>query len=199
MSVCWLMIGDGRVDYHRRSLASAETHVPRPDFEVVIDDSAHELGFAGAIAEGWRQVREIRPDWVFWIELDFTFNRDVPLDRMIAVMERHPNLAQICLLRQAWNEEERRAGGIMQLHPEDYVQRVEAGDIWVEHRRHFSTNPCLISGALCAQGWPQEDQSEGKFTHRLLADPAVRFAYWGAKADEPFVTHIGDERSGHGY
>lgn len=198
MSICWLTIGDGRDEVHNRSLESAREHVPAGDFRVVIDDSDHELGFAGAITEGWRKVRETDANWVFHLELDFIFCAPIPVDRILAVLAREPHLAQVCLKRQPVNEEELRAGGIVERDPDAYTQRVDRGDIFTEHRACFSTNPSFYPAALCAQGWPQKQFSEGLFTHRLLEDPEVRFAFWGAKFDEPLVEHIG-ERKGHGY
>jgi hypothetical protein len=199
VTLALLRIGDGRDHYHEASWQSALDHLPRFDHVVTIDDRAHTLGFAGAIAEGWRKVIETGADYVFHLELDFTFLQQVPLDRMIAVLERHPQLAQICLKRQPVNTEEQTAGGIVECHPDDYTQRVDHGDVYTEHRRCFSTNPCIYPVALCHQGWPQVPQSEGVFTHRLLEDPDVRFAFWGAKFDPPLVLHIGDTRAGGGY
>jgi hypothetical protein len=131
--------------------------------------------------------------------MDFTYNAPVALDRMIAVLKRHPHIVQVALKRQPWNAEECAAGGIVECHPDDFRQRHDAGDIFTEHRRFFTTNPSVYPAALCAQGWPQVPQSEGMFTHRLLEDPDVRFAFWGAKFDPPLVEHVGATRAGHGY
>ena len=201
MNFVVLHITDGREDYAERSLASAKEHLPEPQALISVDDSTHELGFAGAIARGWARIREETPDaaWVFHLEDDFTFNGTVPLDRMAAVLKRRPYLVQMSLKRQPWNEREKAAGGIVEADPDDFTQHTEVGDVWTEHRRYFTTNPSLYPAALCAQGWPQVDQSEGIFTHRLLEDPKVRFGVWGAKYDPPLVEHIGKARAGHSY
>lgn len=199
MSVCLLLIGDGRDEYRDRTIESARECLPTLDRLVEIDDRAHELGFAGAIAEGWRQVLDTGAKWVFHLEADFVFQAPIPVDRMIGVLERQPHLAQIALKRQPWNAAERAAGGLVEQNPDDFTQRTERGDIWTEHRRYWTTNPSVYPAALCAQGWPVEAKSEGAFTHRLLEDPGLRFALWGAKFDPPLVEHIGDGRAGHGY
>lgn len=199
MSVALLLIGDGRDEYADHCVASAKEFLPAPDDLVKIDDREHKLGFAGAIAEGWRQITEAGHDWVFHLEADFIFKRPVDLERMQATLERHKYLAQLALKRQPWNDEEQAAGGIVELHPDDYEQHTEVGDVWTEHRRNWTTNPSLYSANWCSQGWPQEPLSEGVFTHRLLEDPKLRFAYWGAKFDPPAVWHIGGSREGHGY
>lgn len=199
MTVVLLRIGDGRDAYHERSWASARRMLPRVDHIVTIDDREHALGFAGAIQAGWDEIAETGADWIFHLEMDFEFLAPVPLARMIALLEREPHLAQIVLKRQPVNESEHAAGGIVEQHPDDYTEREDGGDTWTEHRRFFSTNPSLYSTDLLRLRWPQEPQSEGMFTHRLLADPLLRFAFWGGKFDPPTVHHIGDVRSGTGY
>ena len=198
MTVCLLVIHDGRHDYLERTIESANEHLPMDVFDQVltVDDSTHELGFAGAVQAGWQQVET---DWVFHLEGDFTFNEPVFLDRMIRLLKDRPYLAQVALKRQPWNPEEKAAGGIVELHPEDFIERSDGLVNWTEHRRFFTTNPSVYSSRLCRIGWPQEPQSEGVFTHKLLTDPMLRFAFWGGKFDAPHVHHIGDERQGTGY
>lgn len=199
-SWCLLRIGDGREDVHERSNASLLEMLPKPDHIVTIDDSDHAMGFAGALAEGWRQVRETGAAWVFHAEMDFVYHARVPLDRFIAVLRRHPNIVQVALKRQAVNPEERAAGGIVELHPDDFQQRHDAGDVFTLHRRFFTTTPSLYPAALCAQGWPPVPESEGIFSHRLFDhDPDACSAFWGAKFDPPLVEHIGHVRAGTGY
>lgn len=200
MSFVVLLISDGREDYRERTLASAKANLPVPDVGMIeIDDSDHELGFAGAIQAGWERIRETSADYVAHVEADFLFNAPVPIDRMIAVIERHPELVQLALKRQPWNEQEKAAGGIVECCPDDFTQRTDKGDVWTEHRKCFTTNPSIYPAALCAQGWPQVPESEGIFTHRLLEDPKVRFGFWGGKFDPPLVEHIGAARTGNGY
>lgn len=196
MSLCWLLIGDGRDEVHERSLASYQEMLPAPDKTVVVDDSDHELGFAGAIQKGWSEISGC--DFVAHLELDFLIHRPIPVDRILSVLKRHPYLAQICLKRQPVNEQETELGGIVECRPDDYTQRLEHGDIWTENRVCFSTNPSFYPAALVEQGWPQTSESEGVFTHRLLQAPEVRFAFWGAKYDDPLVEHVG-VRVGTGY
>lgn len=211
MSVALLVIRDGRDDYHERSLESAaealsfvsveEMHraFARYGHWIVVDDSDHALGFGGAIREGWQRVLDSGACHVLHLEADFTFNAPVPLARMVALLDRRPHLAQLVLKRQAWNEAECAAGGIVECHPGDFTECRDDGAVWTEHRRFWSTNPAVYSSRFCRVGWPAGDQSEGMFTHKLLADPLLRFAFWGGKFDAPLVEHIGRERVGVGY
>lgn len=198
MSIALIILCDGRVEYERAALRSAQRNLPFDDFDQVVrvDDADHRLGFAGAIQHAWDQIR---CDWAFHFEADFIFHQHVPLRRMVGVLDRHRDVAQLVLKRQPWNQAEQAAGGIIEQHPDDYVERADGADVWTEHRRFWSTNPCVYSSRWCRLGWPQEAQSEGMFTHRLLADPLLRFAFWGAKHDPPLVEHIGHRRAGNGY
>ena len=199
LSVCLLLISDGRQQYLDRTIISTRENLPGFEQMVHIRDDDHQLGFDGAIREGWRQALDTGCEYVLHLEADFTFNQPVPVDRIIGVLERNPYLAQIVLKRQAWNQGEIAAGGIVEEHPDDFTQRTEHGDIWTEHRRFFSTNPSFYPVGLCAQGWPAGANSEGRFTARLLEDPDLRFAFWGGKFDAPLVEHIGVHRAGQGY
>lgn len=199
MKVCLLVIDDGRSDYLDRCLLSASEMLPPLSRRVTIDDSAHELGFAGAIQAGWDEIAKLDADYVFHLESDFTFNFPVELRAMVELLERHPHLAQVSLKRQPWNERECLAGGIVEADPDDFTECFDGKATWTEHRRYFTTNPSLYPTSLCGLGWPQGSESEGHFTHRLLEDPLLRFAIWGGKFDPPAVEHIGEVRAGVGY
>jgi hypothetical protein len=200
VSVCHIYIGDGRDDYHAASLYSISKHLPEPDATVVIDDRDHQLGFAGAVQKAWDEALATGCDYVFHCELDFTYNEPVPVDRMIGVLERHPEVAQLSLKRQPVNAEEQAAGDILALHIEDYHEVTDGVDVWVNQRRWFTTNPSLYRTDLCRRGWPQCRFSEGTFTIRYLQDnPTHWFGVWGARLDLPRVTHVGLHRVGVGY
>jgi hypothetical protein len=199
MSVALLLISDGRDDYRDQTILSAKEHLPKLDHLIEVDDSEHRLGFAGAIQEGWERVTETDAEWVFHLEADFTFNAAVPVTDMIALLERHQHLAQVSLKRQAVNERERAAGGIVEADPDDFDEQSDEGFVWTEHRRYWTTNPSVYSTRWCRMRWPQEPESEGLFTHLLLRDPLLRFAIWGGKFEPPLVEHIGLARAGNGY
>lgn len=204
MSVCLLLISDGRDELRDRTLASVDEHLPPSDALIEIDDRDHRLGFAGAIAEGWRAAIGRGAKYVFHLEADFVFKRPVELDAMRELLELRPELAQVALKRQAWNDREKAAGGLVEADADDFTERAELSGgrvhVWTEHQRFFTTNPSLYRTELCHRGWPQRRNSEGNFTLDLLRDkPDTRFAFWGSKFDTPAVEHIGVERAGHGY
>jgi hypothetical protein len=194
-----LLVISDRPRLLERTLLSAAQHLPAFHHLVHVDDQEHQLGFAGAIQHGWQQVLATDADYVVHVEADFLFRERVDVAGMVQVLEEQPYLAQIVLKRQPWNPDELRAGGIIEQNPSDFAQRSNGIHVWTEHRRFFSTNPCVYRASLCERGWPQVPQSEGIFTHQLLEDPYLHFAFWGAKLDPPRVEHIGHERAGHGY
>lgn len=197
--VCLLLIDDGRADYYERATLALAELAPAFDETVQVLDHSHDLGFAGAIAEGWARVKQTGCEWVLHWESDFVPIEPVPMAKLVALLMRRPHLAQVSLLRQPWNERERAAGGIVAADPADFTDCHDGEASWVEHRRYFTTNPSVYSVSLCSLGWPEAPESEGRFTHRLLTDPSLRFAIWGARDDPPRVMHIGEQRAGHGY
>lgn len=225
MTIALLVITDGRKDCITRTIPSA---LEQLDDRLVTErwiyddsgDSAHRAwladtfprfqlvwhpagrqGFGGAIREAWHILRaRSNEPFVFHLEDDFTFNRTVDLPAMLGVLVDHPHLVQLALRRQPWNPQECAAGGIVEQHPHDYIDRTDGTNHWLEHRRFFTTNPSLYRRSLCHEGWPDVEHSEGHFGIDLLAKhPDWRFGFWGARDSGEWVTHIGHQRNGTGY
>jgi hypothetical protein len=218
MSIALLVITDGRGDCLKQTIPSALAMLEGPiTHRMIFDDSGDaeyrrwifqsfptfELffepgrkGFGGAIQAAWNHLKRYdKFEYVFHLEDDFLFHRPVPLVDMMKVLDDHPYLYQLALKRQPWNDTEKQAGGIIEQHPGDYTQK----ESWIEHRRFFTTNPTLYRRSLMDIGWPSGIHSEGHFTHKILnMDPEAQFAFWGHRADEPWVQHIG-ARQGTGY
>jgi hypothetical protein len=115
---------------------------------------------------------------------------------MSAPLATIPKLAQLALKRQPWNPEEKAAGGICELHPEWFSEKRW---LYTKHTAFFTTNPCLYRKDIMDFGWPQEENSEGKFSI-MLRDAGYHFGLWQLDTfDPPKVTHIGEQRMGTGY
>ncbi len=140
-----------------------------------------------------------RFDDVFWLEDDMVLQADVDLDELAGVLAHHPHLLQLALRRQPWFPAERRAGGIVERDPDEYVEVSDGPAVWLEHRLWFTHNPNLQRASLLAHDYPLGRRHEWRFSRQLAEDPAVRFGFWGARTDPPLVEHIGTERVGHGY
>lgn len=198
MTTCLVAFADGRLEYEERSWASLREMMPPTDYEVVVNDHAHELGFDGAIRAGWDLALQTDAEWVVGMELDFTFRLPVPLNDMIGVLRAHPHLVQMALLRQPWSPEEREVGGIIQQRPETYTRRSWDGHAFIEHANFTTTNVAVWPRWVVERGWPRGRESEGRFGLALFAeDSERRAAFWGDGS--VWIDHIGDVRSGHGY
>lgn len=222
MTICLLVITDGRLDYLQRTVTSAaemlhgditrrvmyddtgdeqHRHILRglyPDFVHV--NGGPRQGFGGAIRAAWQHLQSIDGyEYVFHLEQDFTFNRAITLDYLAALLDEEPKLAQVALRRQPWNGAEKEAGGVVELRPDAYQERASRlGCAYLEHSMFFTTNPSLYRRTLMAHGWPEHEHSEGFFTLKLMG-AGYRFAYWGARDSGEWVHHIGNQRAGVGY
>jgi hypothetical protein len=219
MTILLLVMTDGREDCIKRSIPSALAMLDGPITNRVIHDdsgdpyyqeflranfptfdliSGHErLGFGGAIRNAWGILPKLYDfSWCFHLEDDFLFNVEIPLVKMIQVLESYPYLQQMALRRQPWNEREHLAGGVIEQYSEDFFQK----ENWIEHRRWWTTNPCLYRRELCGREWPVGTESEGHFGIELFREnPEYQSAFWGLKSDAPQVHHIGNQRIGIGY
>lgn len=170
------------------------------DWDVVA--TAGRSGFGGAYrhAYDWLVLHATEP-YIFSTEDDFEFTRDVDLAAMVTVMDTNRRLTQLALRRQPWNHEERAAGGIVELHPREYLDcRDYRGNHWLEHRLFHTTNPSLIRRSLIREHpWPTVPHSEGVFSAGLFADHTARAGFWGTRASGEWVRHIGEVRTGRGY
>jgi hypothetical protein len=185
-----VFISDRGDQYLPGCRASYEAHVPVEQVQsvTVVDDRDHQMGMAGAVRAAWNWAIQQSADYVFLVEEDFRFTEPVDLRHMVAILQDHPELAQMVLLRQPWSTEERQAGGLIALHPNDYTDRGS----YVTHKRIFSLNPFIAPRRVLELGWP--DGNEAGFTATCAA-AGLSFALYGAKADSPRVTHVGAERA----
>lgn len=248
MTIAVVVFTDGRDDLLLQSVASLREQVSGPITErVMYDDTGDPIhadslrgwfpdftvishpegrqGFGGAIRAAWAWLRRnSEADWIWHAEDDFTYNAPIDLDHIAGVLANNPELLQIALRRQPWNDDERAAGGVVEQHPEAYEERWFWRDhmtSWgapdpqvhcvLAHRLYWTTNPSLYRRSLIlGNDWPVGANSEGRFGLGLLADglhpdceaahPQARcFAFWGCRNDPPLVHHIGEVRAGVGY
>ena len=229
--VLLLVMDDGRRDYLDATVRSLALSLYGPVVRRVIHDDSGDpaygdrlredypswrvfstggrSGFGGAIRSAWQLIERDYPEvtHVLHVEGDFTLNRAVDVGAMCALLDRHPHLVQVVLMRQPWNATEKAAGSLWATRPANsWDDRTDAQTAWVEHRHWFSTNPCVYRRSLLNVGWPEGAESEGRFGLGLLergtpevSGDDVRFAFWGTRDDGPWVTHIGEVRAGGGY
>lgn len=157
-------------------------------------------GFGGAIISAWKQLQNDNNEWVFHLEDDFVIQEVLPLGEMMTVMDRNPHLVQMALRRQAWNEQEKAAGGIVEQDPDSYTERDNGPCSWLEHTKFFTTNPSLYRKSLTVEHpWPTGVNSEGRYGIELFSSGYHKSGYWGPKNSAPKCLHIGEFRNGDGY
>lgn len=210
-----------------RTLLSFHEHVtPKPADYVCIRDGGGKLppinpdgqtwrgsvlqpqqGFCAATRAAWKAATLPGPDFVFWLEHDFTFRRDIDLRPIMETLLANPLLAQMQFMRGPVSVPEKRAGGLYESRPGEYSQAftnlLSSAEAYpyLEHRSYLTTNPSLMRRAwMAAHSWPPPigkyaEQCEGKFSIDLV-ERGFKFGVWGA--GEPWVDHIG-ERDGFGY
>lgn len=214
-----LVMTDGRRQYIHKTLASAAKNLKGsiearfiyddsgddsnhtwlvsefPDFHVIYQPTRQ--GFGGAIDSAWNRIKQYEFDYVFHLEDDFTFNREIPLEDMAQKLADNPHCYQMALRRQPWNAEEQAAGGVIQRWPTEFHQQ----DGWISHRMFFTSNPCLYRKSLIeTRTYPRVKDSEGHFSHSIYSnEPDAVFGFWGDKTDQPWVEHIGGMRGGGFY
>lgn len=183
----------------------AQLALTYPAFDVI--GNGRRNGFGGAVREFRAEIRarSISP-FVLWCEDDFEVRKAVDLSEICGLLTLRRPLVQMALTRQPWSNDEKAVGTILS-PPEDFEQHATADGVrWVEHRRWWTTNLSVFRRELLDVDWPEGGQSEGRFTHRLLADgfadvpgQRVRFGYWGRVGDSPWTEHVGHQRAGIGY
>lgn len=166
----------------------------------IVDDSDHRLGLAGAARAAWQIAMDEGWDYLLHWEEDFLPVAPLPLSDMQHILDHFPHVTQVVLKRQPWSPEEKAAGGIVEMHPQEY-EEVDVSAVRADvsysyqmtlHRRIFSLNPCLIPRRTFQWGWP--DSNEAGMTALLNENPANRFAFYGGKLDPPLVEHVGQTR-----
>jgi hypothetical protein len=170
----------------------------RPDYAISEESGVWEWGLRCPSCDTPTAPLRV-PDYVFWLEDDFVFERMLPLVDLAYCLDMEPHVAQMMLLRQPVSDEEVAAGGFLNIAPERFERRGSGAVAWIQHSAFWSTNPSLFARDLPARyPWPTEAAScEGEFTRRLLEErPETTFGIWGT--GEPWIRHAGD-RVGVGY
>lgn len=180
--------------------------------------SPEPLGFCPITRDAWRSASGLAQaedrvgfgpgdhPHVFWLEHDFEITRDVDLAPIAHTLDEYPWLAQMALMRDAVNEQEKAAGGLYESRPGQYQHRLTAitdGNPgvrywpWRSHSAYLTTNPSMMRrDFMAAHPWPSyESECEGRFGIDLIRD-GFRFGVWGE--GEPWCSHIGT-RTGTGY
>jgi hypothetical protein len=213
-------VWEDRREYLRRSLASLTERVSGPitrrvvysdwsdEFRPEVETIAKEFGFyvAGeghhgytkAVSRLWSYIdRRVTEPFVFLVEDDFLYLRDVDLAPMIETVRRSARTKQVALLRGPVFDREFDLGLLG--WPEDDFELVDEGTDRerLEHRLFWTMNPSVFRRELVRTPWPLVHSSERRFGDLLLRDQDARFALRGS--GEAWIEHIGEVRSTSAY
>lgn len=189
---------DGRKTGVQQDLSDTPLHAP----DVRVEGTRRAKGFCEATAQCWDAADSAYASvpWAFHLEDDFEIVRAIDLEEIAHVMSLEPNLKQMALMRDAVNERERLAGGLVLSRPGEFTRMgAGGGTTWLRHRSYWTTNPSLFRTRFAHEfPWPRREQHcEGIFTHELLAAmPQAVFGAWGV--GDAWCHHIG-VRAGSGY
>lgn len=220
MKFCVIIINDGRNDYLAQTLKSFSEKVVFPEgseiYKILIDDrpegrdlkeikrllkkhSINELvlsdkneGVNATVKKAWSLVPE-DVDYIWHQENDFTFLDEVKISELMTVLES-PIIVQCALVRQAWFEDEKKAGSLMNTRPQRWKQANHAGIPIVLHKDHFTFNPSIYK-----RKWIVDIEPFGEYAlknHYLKQNPGLWFSYYGKKEDTHRILHIGERKSG---
>lgn len=171
------------------------------DLPWLTDYSPEPRGFCVATRALWIQATRYAElsdcDYVFWLEHDFEFVRDLDLAQLADALADNPNLTQMALVRNAENAREKALGGLVNSWLFPHTIETHNGNRWLRHQGYFTTNPSLMEMSFMrATTWPSErEECEGKFGIELKGR-GYDFGAWGG--GEEWVRHIGT-RDGFGY
>lgn len=215
-----VVITNGRKDYLEETLASARERLKGritkrtlindcvdPAWRAWLDANLGEefeithhrknLGFTGMMGSAREQIRATDgPPYVFWLEEDFVFDRNIDLDEMATLLDK-PGLYEAALLRGPFFSRERKVGSIPDEHRSSYRTEVFRGVQHLAHRRFFTTNPNLTKRESFERPWLTGSHSESRFGEQLWED-GLHVAFLGD--GQNWCSHIGkSRRGGHGY
>jgi hypothetical protein len=214
--IALVVITDGRREYLEKSVASLDNNLDMRSVSnrLIADDSGdgeyrawifrqfstfdyvqHEnrLGFSAIIETAWKAALSYpNISHVFHAEDDFTYNEPVDLKEMCDILDSNPHLAQIALKRQPVNEEEREAGGFMEMWPAESWEQREG---YIEHSTTLTTNPSLLSRHAIETVLTAGVQLTEPNMTEVLSSAGYRFGYLGRIEDLPRVEHIGEMRA----
>lgn len=208
--VCVLFFTDGRDEYTSQMLESFAKNVKFDNsYSIMLCDNPtgrntvflegikkkykinqlvlneERLGIAGSVQKAWGLI----PDdctYVWHQENDFLFNEPVNIPAFMEILENR-NINQVALLRQAWYDNEVKAGGLFQANDKVYKNGFVRMHPVVLHKQFFTHNPSLYRRDVI-KIMPNYGE------YNMMRKLSGYCAFWGTKTDKPRVTHIGEKK-----
>jgi hypothetical protein len=204
MTICLVVIGNGRLDYLHQTVAAADKYLPPVNYRIMVDDSGDPVvrdhldcffptyehhhhdtnrGMAAAVNTGFHAAHVTGAQWTVWLEEDMVLQTDLPVHAAIRELTAHPTVAQMLFQRQPITPQETESGSVLGAMGDTHDH-----GLWSSQHHIFSLNPCVIPRHIVELGWPAGNEREQ--TDRLLAD-GWKFGVWHGQ----YVEHIGESRA----
>ena len=217
MKICSVVVGDGRIQYLRQAVASYHKSVINADdylimindtgdsgYARVLDDEFPEFkiihhperrGLGGAVRSAWTEAVKTGCDFVFHVEEDFIFPDEIDAFDLVKLLVSRPHLAQMCLVRNAVNDQESAAGGMLHVDPSRYTECSNGQVDWLEQSSLFSFNPALISIGVIEHALHTATDFLERDVTDVLTPQGYAFGLLGKMSDDPRCIHIGTQHS----
>lgn len=209
------IVSAGRASYLKQTWASFEKNVKfsQPYDLIAIDDfpdtetyqflstlpttkkilHAVNYGLGQSINELIQEAKNY--DYIFHLEDDFLFNREVSVDRMIEILENEEKMVQLRLVRQPVYPMEIEANSCITPHGFKWEQQSDYIKVWCG----WSFNPNLAKAKWYTKvGTVPLQKVEVCFSQAIYKD--LDDSYYvgcpGQVTDSSWITHIGEHRKG---
>jgi hypothetical protein len=220
-SLAWITLTNGRKDIMYKARPSWYQNLKgKIDIEIIVDDSGSESyrnwlsseyksaniihvddtasGYINAMSKCFEIAVNSGCDYILHTEDDFILNRDLDVSKLINILEKNKNFAQIALQRQPWYDHERGQDTLIhcwRVLGYEFTEKRLDGCAYVEHAYFWTANPNIYPTKIASIGWPKERDSELQFTKKVFA-LGYKAAFYEKESSENYVTHIGDFRLG---
>jgi hypothetical protein len=224
MSVVWITLTNGRRAYLEKSRYTWHKNL-KGDIakEIIVDDSGNPeyrqwlsgtyrnaivvpvgdkpMGYTKAMQKCFDEAVNSGCDYVLHTEDDFLLNCGVDVEVLTSTLYNNKHLSQIILQRQPWYPWEKAQPTYMDsIRFRGYlVNEIDRnGVILSEHSFYWSSNPNVYPIEIAKLGWPDESNSELKFTKKVM-ELGYKSSFLGGRYEPNQVTHIGEDRLGFGH
>ena len=161
----------------------------------------HNQGLASSVNDLQNFLTSSDYDYVFHLEDDFVFQREVKVQHMIQLLEHNPDIAQMRLTRQPIYDVEIAEGNIITCVPKMQVYKdlgynVEQKEGFVKIWPLWSFNPNIAHVKHFKAVAQVQSKAENTFSRIVFSDKSLSAGYYGNIDDTNYVHHIGEVRKG---
>ena len=224
MDICWIVLTNGRKEYIQKTLPTWITsYSSKVKNKFIIDDSGDTAyrdwlkdyfptfkivpvsNQAAGLDVAMKKVFEVflstGCSYSLHLEDDFILHKPFDFSEVVSVLDSHPKLSQMSIMRQPWYSHEIKANGLVESLEKrnKFFESVNTnGYDWVRHQAFYTLNPSIYTKEIASIGWPDGTNTEYRFSQKIFS-LGYESGIWGARDSWPHVEHIGFNRTGVKY